>query len=441
MRQARMQPIPVSLLSVSLLIAWSVLGVCTVAGRAEAGPGAAEKAYVDAYIEGLVELGVLTQEQADQLRAKAEAAAQAATAAAPAPKPGWYDKTKVGGYLQFRFNDHPDENGSLGSADNDFQVRRARIKVTSSPTDRLKATLQADLPVGDGVVDVKDAFGDYYLSDSHESWFRFGQAKVPFGFEILQSSSLRLPFERTDGRKAMVPGERDAGGWLYYTPQELHERFDALKKSHLGTGDYGLFSLGLYGGQGFNKSDANDDKHLVFRTDYPFELGCGRLGQVGFSVLTGEFVSGKAKAKVGPIEATVPAANISEHALNFHFYLPPDPWGVQFEYLDGETAGLFKPDPLDPNTWFIGQTDVDSWYGQFHYSPCEDGTLFLRYDEMNGFKKGGYKSLPSLNDLERWTFGYAHQIDSKTELTVEYDDVKKNGKDDDFFGVQWQYKY
>ncbi|MFQ5808763.1 MAG: porin [Armatimonadota bacterium] len=428
------------LVTVSVIVVGVLVTLSLTSGPAAAGPGAAEKAYVDAYIKGLVEIGVITQQQADQLRAKAEAAATEAAKVTPAPKKAWSDTTKVGGYLQFRWNDHPDKASSLGKPDNDFQVRRARIKVEAKPTDRLKGTLQIDLPVGDGVVDVKDAYGEYYLGDAKETRVRFGQAKVPFGFQIPQSSSRRLTMERTD-LKVMTPGERDQGAWLMYTPKKLHDRFNELKSHHLGTGDFGFLTAGIFNGQGFNSSEANDSKHFVFRADYPFECGSGRMGQAGVSILTGDYVTGNAEATANSTTATVPAAAIDEHALNFHFYLPPDPWGVQFEYLTGESAALFTPDALDPNTWFVGQADVDAWYGQFHVKAGEDGTAFVRFDEFDGFKKNGLGELPSRNDIERWSFGYAHDIDSKTELTVQFDSLEKNGKDDDFFGVQMQYKY
>lgn len=435
----RRLPIALGVASLLLVFGWAA------SGEARAADDAA-KAYVDAYIDGLVELGLLTEAQADQLRAKAQAAAGEAAKAAPPPKKGWFDTTKVGGYLQFRWNDYPDHTGGLGDPENEFSVRRARLKVEGKPTDRLKTTLQVDVPVGDGVADLKDAFADWYLCDSHEWWLRVGQSKVPFGFEIPQSSSRRLPFERSDARRRMVPGERDLGGWIYYTPEHLHDRFDELKKHHLGPGDFGLIGLGLYQGQRINRGEANDDKHFAFRFDYPLALN-HRLGQVGFSVFAGDCVTGSKSATVDPpgppppITATVPGASIDEHAWNFHFYLPPDPFGVQFEYLSGQTGGLFKPNPFDPNTWFIGKANVDGWYGQAHYSPCEDATLFVRYDEMDGWRRRGWKSLPTMNNMERWTFGFAYDLDSKSELTIEYEDVLRNGSPDDYFGIQWQYKY
>ncbi len=430
------------------VVAASAAVCCTALGlpSVAAAPTEAE-AYVGAVLDGLVEEGLLTQEAADAIRRKAKAAAEAAAEEAPPPKKEWYDKVKIGGYLQARWNDFPDKAGSIGDPENEFEVRRARLKLEAKPTDRLAAKLELDLPVGDGMVAVKDVYADLYLDDAREWWVRGGQAKMPFGFETPQSSSQRLPFERSDARRYMVPGERDVGAWLYYTPRKLHERFDELKSHYLGTGDFGLLALGLYQGQGINTGEANDDKHFVLRMDYPFELGSGRLGQAGFSIFTGEYVSGNRKVTVDPpgppppITATVPPASVGEHAWNVHFYLPPDPWGVQAEYLDGKTVGVLQPNRFDPSTWSVGKTDVDGWYTQLHYSPCDSGTLFARYDEMNGFRKRGLGSLPTLNDMERWTFGYAHDIDSQTELTIEYDDVKRNGMDDDFFGVQWQYAY
>ena len=47
--------------------------------------------------------------------------------------------------------------------------------------------------------------------------FTLGQFKIPFGFEVLQSSSDREMPERTAMARALYPGERDRGGRMMYT--------------------------------------------------------------------------------------------------------------------------------------------------------------------------------------------------------------------------------
>lgn len=129
-----------------------------------------ERAYVDAVIDNLVEVGLLTLEQAAQIKAEgvkaaSEVAAQiAAEMAERPPKKAWYETTKVSGYAQGRWQLYPD--AEAGAKSNEFVVRRARTKFVFKPTDRAQATIQVDY--SSGKVTLKDAWLQYFLSD-HET--------------------------------------------------------------------------------------------------------------------------------------------------------------------------------------------------------------------------------------------------------------------------------
>ncbi len=86
-----------------------------------------ERAYVDMVIDSLVETGLLTPEQAAQIKAKgAEAASEVASLLAaksdttPKKKP-WYETVKVSGYTQGRWQYYPDAAADAKS--NEFLVR------------------------------------------------------------------------------------------------------------------------------------------------------------------------------------------------------------------------------------------------------------------------------------------------------------------------------
>ncbi|MBC7289667.1 MAG: putative porin, partial [Armatimonadetes bacterium] len=144
------------------------------------------RVYVDTILEGLVRTGVLTQEQADQLKSQAAAAAEEAAKQAPpaqeqkpaeAPrKKAWYDTLRVSGYVQGRFmyyRDYPNPDQKTKSTD--FLVRRARVKFTFHPDERTSVVVEPDL--GEGKAEVRDVYVERSLSANHSGRFRIGQQK------------------------------------------------------------------------------------------------------------------------------------------------------------------------------------------------------------------------------------------------------------------------
>ncbi|HEY0705543.1 MAG TPA: porin [Polyangia bacterium] len=136
-------------------------------------------------------------------------------------------KLKFSGYVQGRYEWHDDANygleGTRRRETNRFYVRRGRIKSTYAG-DMTELVLQIDA-TGDGVA-LRDAEASFVLTNenpwlpSAEPWelkLTMGQFKVPFGFEVLQSSSERELPERTAMVRALVPGERDRGVRLQYS--------------------------------------------------------------------------------------------------------------------------------------------------------------------------------------------------------------------------------
>ena len=123
-------------------------------------------------------------------------------------------KLKLSGYVQGRFEWHQDSKDGLDSAGKPadttgFLVRRGRLKALYAG-DHSEYLLQLDA-TGKGVV-LKDAEASVL-----EPWsplglkFTLGQFKVPFGYEIVQSSSEREMPERSRVVKTLFPGERDRG--------------------------------------------------------------------------------------------------------------------------------------------------------------------------------------------------------------------------------------
>jgi hypothetical protein len=364
-----------------------------------------DQAYVDAVLDGLVREGMLTLEKAQEIKADANEAAEI-VADATKPKPKWTDTIKLSGYTQARWYYYPDDD----DPNNEFEVRRARIKLGAQPTERTEMELQLDM--GEGEVTVKDAWVQYDLNPEGSFRVRAGQQKVPFGFETPQSSGSRVPLERNWVSRRVVPGERDTGVTFYWTDPADAALYEDIKKTGFGEGDYGNLAIGFYNGQGIEDgAEVNNDKHLCVRLAKPFQFD-SRVVEAGVSYYRGDYFSSSGTG-----------AEFDEHLFGVHAYLPPDPIGVQTEWFKGETEG----------------DDVDGFYVMGLYRPSAKGTAFVRYDEYNGPRKG--KGAGNVYDRDRWSIGYAHMLDDKAEVTVEYDIQDTTDGNEDLFGVQLQIGY
>lgn len=254
------------------------------------------------------------QEQAPQ----PPEAAPPAAAPAPAPPPEakkekekespWYERIKFRGYTQFRYNRLPsfrrnddlinDQGDRFLGKNNNFGIRRARLVISGDVHEHVSIYLQPDFAsvIGEQfhVAILRDWYADIFFDKKKEFRLRLGQSKVPFGFENLQSSSNRAPLDRNDALNSAFRDERELGGFFYWAPEEIRQRFDALANSKLkGSGDYGVVGFGVFNGQGANRPERNDNVHAVARVTWPFLFGkqyveVGAQGYYGrFNVATG----------------------------------------------------------------------------------------------------------------------------------------------------------
>jgi hypothetical protein len=160
-------------------------------------------------------------------------------------------RLKLSGYIQSRYERTGDASYGFDAAGrargkNRFYVRRGRLKTTYAG-DISEYMLQIDA-TGDGVV-LKDAEASLVLNETvfpgpvpWEFKLTLGQFKVPFGFEVVQSSSDREMPERSIMIRDLFPGERDRGlrmtlkyDWLRvatavingnFTQGDIHGTFD-----------------------------------------------------------------------------------------------------------------------------------------------------------------------------------------------------------------------
>lgn len=216
----------------------------------------------------------------------------------------WYEKMKIRGYSQFRYNriaeTNPDVRSPQGERsigeDGSFLIRRARMIFSGDAGERVSYYIQPDFASGATgpnplhFLQIRDFYADVHLDMDKEHRLRIGQSKVPYGFENLQSSQNRLALDRNDALNSAVVNERDLGVFYYWVPSEIRSRFKSLVDDGLkGSGDYGVLGLGIYNGQTANRPERNDGQHVVGRISYPFLFANGQIFEPGLCGYTGVY--------------------------------------------------------------------------------------------------------------------------------------------------------
>lgn len=310
--------------------------------------------------------------------------------AAPAPKP-WYQRLSFRGYTQFRYNGLFQTNPELTCLQCDanlggvpqFSIRRGRITAEGGFHEQVQVKVEFDLVQSAGAgfnfLQMRDLFGDVFL-DRKKTWqLRVGLSKVPYGWENLQSSSVRMPFDRSDAINSGAPGERDVGLVGMWAPASVRKRLKMLVDSgYKGSGDYGIVGLGVYNGQGANRPEANGNKHVGARVSYPFLLPQEQILELGVSGFKGKYVPViRTPGVAGPVEFDDERA-----ALTFVLY--PRPFGLASEWTWGRGPSY------DPASNSIITRDLQGGFVLASYRIRAGGHLllpFVRYQHYDGGKK------------------------------------------------------
>lgn len=309
----------------------------------------------------------------------------------------WYERIKLRGYGQFRYESVLNQDGTLNVPNDSFAsdaqtlgLRRARMVLSGDVTHHLYMYFQADYfgnLSGTSALQARDYYADISLDPAREFRVRLGQSKVPFGWSNMQSSQNRLALERTDSINSAVEGERDLGAYLMWAPYEIRNRFKDLVKMGLrGSGDYGLVAIGAYSGQGLNRADVNGQTHYVARIAYPFEFPNGQFLELGLQGYTGKFVP--TAARIGPAGGPTPtfeARGVDDQRVGITAILYPQPFGIEAEWNWGQGPVLSQ----DMKT--ITSGDLSGGYVQASYrhifSDQQELIPFVRWQHSDGGRK------------------------------------------------------
>lgn len=338
-----------------------------------------------------------TGAQGQVINAPSSLPSQPAAVSAPAKTP-WFEKLSIRGYAQIRYNRLLETNPELKcdqcdkslGAGNGFSIRRARLVFSGNVHDRLFIYIQPDFASSTGgsalnFVQLRDAYFDLALDAQKAFRLRFGQSKIPYGFENLQSSSHRLALDRSDAINSAFANERDLGLMFLWAPPPIRARFEELTSSGLkGSGDYGVLGIGLFNGQTANKADANDELHAVARLSYPIRLANGQFIEPGLQAYSGKYV-------VLPDQISSGVTVASERFLKEGFTdrrvaasltVYPQPLGFQAEYNIGQGP------EFDPATSSIQVKSLQGGYAQAMYRMTIGQQVLIPFIKVQHYKGG-----------------------------------------------------
>lgn len=424
-------------------------------------------------VNALVSKGVLTEEEGELLTKGRSAEAESQK---KKEKKQWSNKLSIRGYLQTRntamvggddvgvnlFSDRSVGNDrSLGDQDKNFLIRRARVVISGDVGDHLGIYIQPDFASSAGTTgnlgQLRDFYGDFYLTKDKVHRIRVGQSKVPYGFENLQSSQNRLALDRADAFNSAVKDERDLGAFYYYTPETTQALFKEIAELGLKhSGNYGQFALGAYNGQGANNREQNDNYHVVARYTHPWKTQTGQIFEAGIQAYKGDYVPVSQGAYRNNVGRTLTAGStgtaaalgcgtaatttnfatctprlaerngFDDERIGVSFMMYPQPFGLQGEWNWGKTPGL----DLATNT--IKNESLNGGYVQAMYKIDNfkfldtNGTLipFIKWQYFDGYNKA--ESNAAQNRVNDWEVGAEWQIAPEVEFVAYYHRMKRS---------------
>lgn len=386
-----------------------------------------------------------------------------------ATKRPWFQKIGLRGYTQLRLNEiiagdatAPEVQSRLRSPGDggitdqgNFTFRRIRLVFSGNVTDDIAFYFQPDFASAvndqsngerrEGFAQLRDAYVDWFPDRERRFRLRFGQSKVPYGWENMQSSSNRLTLDRSDGINSAIPSERDVGIVGYYTPDAVQRIWDRLEDDDQKLfGNYGAFGVGVFNGQGVNRPERNNGLMTVAMGTWPFELDAlsgafrGQVLELGGAVMRNRV---RPEVRVGGVSA----ASYRDDRIGIHAIFYPQPFGLQAEWNWG------RGPEFDPLIGAITTRDLNGGYVQgmarVRNSPLGPFMPYVRWQRY----RGGWKAITNAPRLEtdEWEIGIEFQPIDPLELTIAFADMTRREADERRIGraegqlirtqLQWNY--
>jgi hypothetical protein len=332
-----------------------------------------------------------------------------------APAKKWYESFTIRGYAQVRYNRLLETNPKLKCEQCDrswgenggISLRRVRIIFQGNIGERVFLYIQPDFAssasaTGLNFGQLRDAYFDLAFDEKKTFRARFGQSKIPYGFENMQSSQNRLPLDRNDALNSPVSNERDLGVFLYWAPAEKRALFDRLVRDGLkGSGDYGIAAFGVYNGQTANRPELNNTLHTVARFTWPFELGNKQIVEASIQAYTGKVMISDTTRGV---KVSMPTGGFTDQRVAGTFVWYAQPLGVQMEYNVGTGP------------------EYNSATNSIESKRLQGGYILVNY-----VLKPGKTIVIPFSRYQYYEGGKKHELDARSHTVKEFE-----------LGVEWQ---
>jgi hypothetical protein len=377
-----------------------------------------------------------------------------AQAPAASDSNAWYRRFTLRGYTQMRFTQNVDDPVEVPADrsvnDNEtFIIRRGRLVLSGDVSDRVSLYTQSDLQASTGATDfslqLRDMYADVWLDRAKTFRVRLGQQKIPYGWVNMQSSQNRAGLERPEGINSAAETERDIGAFLMWGSTAAKANFRELQNARLkGSGDYGVVAVGLYGGQGPNRTDQNGAPHFLARASYPFKLASGQFFEVGVQGYSGRFVAPTQAITVGGTSVTPrnPSDGVLDQRFGVNAIWYPQPIGIEAEWNVG------RGPELSSDFLSIGRGSLNGGYLQVGY---REGFAFpfARWNYYDGARKFA-RNAPRM-EVNEVDFGLEVAKWAELEATIVYTHTLRRTRTSTFpyslqrdgnrvgFQVQWNY--
>ena len=364
-----------------------------------------------------------------------------------------------GGYLQSQYEDHAESEDQLSQSGdplnlNRFLIRRARLRMAAD-SEFVGAHLELNGSTSRGslLVDLyrAEAMLHYKADDEDKTLARLtlGLTKIPFGYELVESSSQRLFMERALVIRSLFPGTTDIGA--------------------VALGEYKWFHLSLAlmngepkgGAVEFPGRDPNNAKDLLVRVG----ADTGKLDDVAPLRISGNvsFLTGKGFSPGQPAtKDRIEWVDVNEDGVVQGFEQTPIPgraatrsedyhrWAVgadlQLEYktglgatrLQGEMIlaqnmdrNLFANDPTTTGT----DTRQFGWYAAITQEFGEYVIAGFRYDyydpNANELDTRRGSVVPASMTVQTFSPVVGLVLDDVARLTFQYDFIRDHlGRDE-----------
>ena len=276
----------------------------------------AKSQSTDDVLNLLIQKNVVSQKDADSIRAEAAIASQANLAKVKAFPVNAGKKVLIAGYTQLRYQSFEEKSKIDG-----FDIRRARLDVKGNISPYWGYRLQFDLA---GTAKIIDAFAELKINDYLN--VTIGQSLIPLSLENLTSSSKFELIEFSQVVDALAARGKDIIG-----NQNGHDLGIQLGGTILKLKDRPVidYKLGVFNGSGINTVDNNDTKDIAARLILHPVTGL----DLGAAIYNGSrFVP---EVKTGTV-VTTPSRSVDRNRYGFDLSYDLKNLSVRSEYIYGK---------------------------------------------------------------------------------------------------------